>query len=588
MTLNTATTDSEWNPRTGEFFCLGVKFGNKPSVSYDRNQMVGRKIKVEGHTIVYYFYAVRDIEAFLMKFEGSFEFRDVYHVLRLTQGTTYSNKSSVSESKMRVPKLHQIWQSISQENSMVRDDKHVYLRYDKALLRLVRHDVEKLKDVVDHFKLSTLEIQDVIHKWSANSMNYISTCKPVQMEKSYLDRINSPAFLQRLVNDLEEDNCRAFTVKTIVGGAQDGLPTLSANRKAWMDYCELKGWTEFLKFEKRQDGKERKYARMHKDDFMPSIDMPTQVRSTESGASDIETLIHLVTIIRTGHTRFPMVVPLVHPHHTATGRSGQLISPYVAGGLVRSNIYAGDGRAIVSVDLKSQEFCIAAASSDCEGMWKLAEHDDPYMQLADLFNVDPATATKGGINRDKVKVPILQMLYGGGARLVFQNLEAFSEERRWQMAQLKDRFPMFFQWNDEQVALGEERGYMELPDGFKLWLESDTMNPRQCSNFLIQGRAASIMPLWMSEVNKVIPKTAYISAELYDGLYVNCQMEDVDTVIESLVETSTVWDKEIPLHRDWICEIVGNKETGEPFHVHGVKEKAKYLAMDKVFEKVGL
>lgn len=601
MPTNFIITDSEWSPKTGEFFTLGVKIGDKPTRSYDLHKGPGRKIKLVGHWIVYYWYAPRDIEAFRMKFEGDFEFRDIYHVFRLSRGNPYSNVSTPRENKERMPGMHQLYcGTLGDKIPKPRDDRHTYARYDKQILNLVKHDVDKTYAVMKHFDLFNAEVQPVISKWSRNAENYISVCRPVQMEKSYLNRINNPDYLRKLVQALEDGDpnepedarvrCNAFTVKTILKPHDllNGYPTLALKRSKWLDFCKEKGWTQFLDFEKRQDGTTVEYAHLRKDDFADfdkKLDNVLNIRSSES-AAPFETYVHLITIIRTGHMRFENIVPFVHPHHTQTGRSGQLQSPYVSGGLVRSNIYAGDGRAIVSVDLKSQEFCIAAAASDCPGMWLLAEHNDPYMQLAPLFGIDPKTAGKGQENRDAVKVPVLQMLYGGGAGLIFNGITSLKEEKKDLMLNLKDKFPGFFAWQDEQLALAHERGYVGLPDGFKLWVESETMNPRQCGNMLIQGLAASIMPAWMDEVNRVIPKTAYISAELYDGLYVNCELSDVDTVMSSLLETSGVWDKYVPLHRLWKAEIVENFETHEKFHVHGVKEKAKYLKMDKVFADV--
>lgn len=186
----------------------------------------------------------------------------------------------------------------------------------------------------------------------------------------------------------------------------------------------------------------------------------------------------------------------------------------------------------VSIDFKQQEVVITACESGDKVMLEaLKEGKDihsvtatgfahvlaeraghsgqvmSYEQFIDFKSVDPVTHKK---IRDAAKAVLFLVFYGGGAATLASNLLIDKEVADEIYNGLFVTYPGLTQWQQRVIEFAEKHGYVENVYGHRRHLTNELFSEekglakrqhRQAINYLIQGCAADILKIVLTEIN---------------------------------------------------------------------------------------
>lgn len=610
--MPTIFIDTEWSWRTGEPLALGVwRNGRYKHYSFINGRpALNHKVRIPEAQTVIYKSAVRDIEIFRQVFQddGQFTCVNLDHVRKLTM-----NLSSQKEDHGM--KLSQLYRSLG-GIEYGRDKSHLYDSVSQKMLDDLEADVKMTKDVYaaldSAFHNSPYRQPEILKEWNQDSLEYILMHRPVYLKAEFIDTLNNFKFVKALCDKLVEHQILAFTpIMKEYKDTYEQYPYPKWNPDQWTKDCLYHKWRHLLYHEKGKNGKLRaRYWKQDREDdvkeFLRKQDSSDwNLRLLEPAESDdtemmLATLIWLIGVLRTQRYHYTTVIPFINVHGTVTGRSTHNVSPYNAGGLIRANIIpATPDDCILSVDLKRQEPLITAVKSRDLTMQKMiAEKPGYYTNLAEKLNYSKefveATKDKKTTEHALIKKIGLGNNYMAQAATTFNGPGLSRNEQYNRMDALKTLFNRRALWQSSLISNTLDRGYTELPNGFRLYSQEDAEdnNVRQIVNFQVQGHAAAIMPHWLRWIGQRLPSTAYVACELYDGLYVHCSLDDADRILKMLEESACVWNQHFPLptseftggqRLEWIVEPQTNALTGSPYFTDGVVEKDDYGRMMTIF-----
>lgn len=581
--------DSEWNWKTGEFLALGVWKNGRYSAYTDLSR--GKML----HEDVYYFASSRDIAFFAEKFGTNFNFVEITQIQRLM--------FNVSGEKERTASLTQ--QMVSRQLPIeVRAESHLYTEATPAMLRDLRGDVLNTvcltKYMLNQFGRSKIAQPQILREWGAGNILYASQHNPVLIDRGFIADLGNVEKIGRVVDAIDPDRI-AFQEKTkvVTKGPYRGTERVyvNLNQKGLQQlYSDL--GLEFLNqtnLAGHAYGKFRKEVFNTFDDAHGVLDRADQIRTSENLVNvDQRVAFFTVVLLRSARVLGDVCVPLIIPKATTSGRSKHSISPYNMGGLVRANIYAGEGRAIISFDIAGQELRLGAYLSGDEKMLKIANSKEKYSLVAEILGYPPTAGAKGSALRDQIKTVWLQYQYGGGAALLFANGVIDEKQQVARLHRLQGAFTEYEAWKRDVLGEAARRGYAEAsPGGLRLYYnpgvsaDARAHNARQIQNFVVQGGAATVVYPWMKDVNSRLLKGDYIACELYDGLYLNVDIDRVDYYLHEIPKSAGVWDERFPMAAGWQVEPQADqRDKTKLYFVHGVVEKDKYIEMGKAWERM--
>lgn len=191
-------------------------------------------------------------------------------------------------------------------------------------------------------------------------------------------------------------------------------------------------------------------------------------------------------------------------------------------------VHPPEGRALFSIDYKSQEFLIAAANSNDSAMFSAYYSGDPYLYLAKNIGLCPPDATKTTHPKERnlAKQLELSLTYGMGVKRVAEKLGKTYDEAQ---ALVNKRAMLYFNYTLYKKRL--EQDYLtgkliQTPDGW--YLGPDNENLLSVGNFPGQGTGASIM---RRAVKYCIDAGLTVIFTLHDALYFECELSKLDESI---------------------------------------------------------
>jgi DNA polymerase I len=196
---------------------------------------------------------------------------------------------------------------------------------------------------------------------------------------------------------------------------------------------------------------------------------------------------------------------------------------------LRALIRPEPGRALAYVDWSAQEVAIAAALSGDRALLEAVQSGDPYLRFAQLAGLAPADATKQTHKdvRDLCKVCLLGSNYGMGPRSLAQRTGSsllVAEETQRALARA---FPVFWQWAEHVVDVGELRGELHTEFGWTLRVTRDT-RPTTLRNFPAQGNAAEMLRLACCLATE---RGVQVDAPVHDALLVEADAGHLGEVV---------------------------------------------------------
>lgn len=201
------------------------------------------------------------------------------------------------------------------------------------------------------------------------------------------------------------------------------------------------------------------------------------------------------------------------------------------------------GKALASIDFKSQEFLIAGLLSKDDKMIEDYATGDVYLAFGKSIGYIPKDGTKDKYKkkRDECKPVVLGIQFdmtkiGLSKDLTEKWGRPVSEEEadKWIKAH-KDTYSKLWRWKQEVADNYKHRKFIRLPDGWTMW--GDNENFRSVGNVPIQGMGACIM---RKSVELAQDKGINVMYTLHDAIYIE---EDVGTIRKSVTTLAECMDE---------------------------------------------
>lgn len=207
---------------------------------------------------------------------------------------------------------------------------------------------------------------------------------------------------------------------------------------------------------------------------------------------------------------------------------------------MRSLVAPPKGRAICSIDFKSEEFLIAGLLAGDMNMIRAYESGDVYLWFGKACGVIPKTATKkshAGL-RDKFKQTTLAVQYKMGSFSLAKKLTADSgetieeEEAQEYIDMFYDTFPDYGEFCEEVQEEYADKGYLRNPCGWTMF--GNNRNFRSVTNFPTQGAGSSVL---RASVQYAQEAGLDVILTLHDALYIEFDVNDfgaIDTLADCM------------------------------------------------------
>jgi hypothetical protein len=227
-----------------------------------------------------------------------------------------------------------------------------------------------------------------------------------------------------------------------------------------------------------------------------------------------------------GRNRAPLM-----PFAAKSGRNTPSNAKFIFGPSVwlRGLIRPEPGRALAYVDWSCQEVAIAAALSGDRALLEAVQSGDPYLRFAKLAGLAPADATKQthGQVRTLCKTCLLGSNYGMGAASLAQRTGSSLLVAEQTQRALTRAFPVFWEWAQHQVDVGELRGELSTVFGWTLRVTRDT-RPTTLRNFPMQANAAEMLRVACCLATE---RGIQVCAPVHDALLVEGDAADLGEVV---------------------------------------------------------
>ena len=212
-----------------------------------------------------------------------------------------------------------------------------------------------------------------------------------------------------------------------------------------------------------------------------------------------------------------------------TGRTNQSTSryPFNAAKPMRNIIKPNDNWALISGDYKAQEIAIAAYLSKDPMLISMYKEKDIYISIATTVGAAPKGATKLSHPsiRNKYKVVLLACFYGQGSKSLAAQLDITIDEAVKIQQDIKNLFPVYFEWIEGIVNRAMIRGYISTKFGWRYWLsKTDKIKPTTLFNFPIQAHGSEMLRHALIGLTE---KDIEVSALIHDGIMVHCPLNNI-------------------------------------------------------------
>jgi len=182
---------------------------------------------------------------------------------------------------------------------------------------------------------------------------------------------------------------------------------------------------------------------------------------------------------------------------------------------------------MISGDYKAQEIAIAAYLSKDPMLISMYKEKDIYISIATTVGAAPKGATKLSHPsiRNKYKVVLLACFYGQGAKSLAAQLDITIDEAVKIQQDIKNLFPVYFEWIEGIVNRAMIRGYISTKFGWRYWLsKTDKIKPTTLFNFPIQAHGSEMLRHALIGLTE---KDIEVSALIHDGIMVHCPLNNI-------------------------------------------------------------
>ncbi len=209
---------------------------------------------------------------------------------------------------------------------------------------------------------------------------------------------------------------------------------------------------------------------------------------------------------------------------------------------MRSLIQPPKGRAICSIDYKSEEFLISAILSGDKNMMLAYQSGDVYLYFAKLAGAVPWDGDRKDFKdiRNKFKSTTLGISYGmtkwGLSKKLTQDMgvEVDEDEAQDLIDLFEDAYPDYMEFITTCLDNYEVDRYLKLPCGWYMF--GDNNNFRSVGNFPVQGAGSSVM---REAVTLCQDAGLDVIFTLHDALYIefdSFMFEEVATFADCMVK----------------------------------------------------
>lgn len=226
----------------------------------------------------------------------------------------------------------------------------------------------------------------------------------------------------------------------------------------------------------------------------------------------------------------------LNPYGAVTGRNQPGSSAFIFGSArwARSFIQPPPGRALVSLDYKSQEIGVNAALSGDRNLWSLyTAGDDPYMAFAVMAGLAPPGSTKAThpTIRQQCKSLLLGVGYGMGPEALAEDMGAPIAQARALLQRHRELFSVFWAWVrgvQDAACLGAP---IRTPYAWARQVKPGQreLNRRSFQNFPAQASSGDMLRLAVSALTE---GGIDVCCPIHDAVLVECDLADVTAVMQ--------------------------------------------------------
>lgn len=232
-----------------------------------------------------------------------------------------------------------------------------------------------------------------------------------------------------------------------------------------------------------------------------------------------------------------------HPYLNAYGAQSARYQPKATGFMhlkaawMRSLVEPKPGRAIASIDYKSQEFLISAIMSNDSNMLAAYDSGDVYLYFARVAGAFPKNKEYDSNNeehkmiRDRFKATTLGISYGMGANALAAKLTSDTgiehdyDDAMELIDAFYDTYPDYKDWSDDLKFDYQCEGKIKLVDGWTMFGDND--NIRSVGNMPVQGMGSCIL---RKAIKLCQDAGLTVILPLHDALYIEYDSDDFEQV----------------------------------------------------------
>ena len=192
---------------------------------------------------------------------------------------------------------------------------------------------------------------------------------------------------------------------------------------------------------------------------------------------------------------------------------------------IRSLIKPEEGRGVAYIDWSQQEFGIAAALSDDEGMLEAYASGDPYLAFGKQAGAIPPDGTKKThpAQRDQFKACVLAVQYGMGQESLAQRINQPVARARQLLQLHREAYPKFWRWSDAAVDRAFLTSSLETVFRWRIRVDEKS-NSRALANFPMQANGAEMLRLAAIAATE---QGVEVCAPVHDALLIEAPVEEL-------------------------------------------------------------
>ena len=265
--------------------------------------------------------------------------------------------------------------------------------------------------------------------------------------------------------------------------------------------------------------------------------------------------------------------PYFGPFGTQTGRNAPPASQFILAmsSWLRVLVRPQPGRAIISIDYKSQEFAIGAICSKDNNLANSYKSGDPYLAFAILCGAIPSSGTKESHPKERqlYKSVVLGLSYGMRAASLSHHISAsightVSEKEANKYIQQHEKvYKNYWKWREQVLRFYNKSKRYVLSDGWTLG--GDNHNSLSVQNFPVQGVAQCVL---RQAMDYALDEQVEVMSGLHDAIYAMAHESEAESKARTLKQCMNRAVKDVL----WTDDPKTHLEIGLDLEIHYHKD----------------